>query len=164
MRNGPLRVAKLLDFPPFLFPAYNSINSLFSQLLSLSTMTKKKKHRQQTLADKIRNRKNYLIKVLEEQGLYQKEMAMQVEIAARLYIKIRELEDTMSSAEYAPILNWESREGAVRKSINPVEELYSDYLSRYQQALKALGMNTDSKERKTQKNDGLSDFLDKFNE
>lgn len=124
----------------------------------------KKKHKQQTLADKIRNRKNYLIKVLEEQGLYQKEMAMQVEIAARLYIKIRELETSMSTSDYSPILKWESREGAVRKAVNPVEELYSDYLSRYQQALKALGMNTDSKERKTPKDDGLSNFLDKFNE
>ena len=99
---------------------------------------KKKSHKPQTLADKIRNRKNYLIKVLDAQGLYQKEMAMQVEIAARLYVKIRELESTMSEYGYSPILQWESREGAIRNAINPVEELYSDYLSRYQQALKAL--------------------------
>lgn len=125
---------------------------------------KRKNHKSQTLADKIRNRKNYLIKVLESQGLYQKEMAMQVEIAARLYVKIRELETTMSDRNYSAIMQWESREGSIRSAINPVEELYSDYLSRYQQALKALGMNTDSKERKTQKNDGLSDFLSKFNE
>jgi len=125
---------------------------------------KKKSHKPQTLADKIRNRKNYLIKVLDAQGLYQKEMAMQVEIAARLYVKIRELESTMSEYGYSPILQWESREGAIRNAINPVEELYSDYLSRYQQALKALGMNTDSKERKVPKDDGLSNFLNKFNE
>ncbi len=125
---------------------------------------KKKSHKPQTLADKIRNRKNYLIRVLEDQGLYQKEMAMQVEIAARLYVKIRELESSMSDKNYSPILVWESREGAVRNAVNPLEELYSDYLSRYQQALKALGMNTDSKERKVPKDDGLSNFLNKFNE
>lgn len=54
-----------------------------------------------------------------------------------------------------------SREGNERESINPKEKLYLDLLEQSQKALKALGMNTDSKDRKPG-DDGLSDFMAQF--
>lgn len=124
----------------------------------------KPSHKRQSLASKITSRKSYMIKVMKAANVYRDELAMQVQVAARLYVKIKEFEKEMSKDGYSPVSKWESREGAVRQAVNPLEELYSDYLSRYQQALKALGLNNDSKERKSQGDDPLNSFLDKFRE
>lgn len=130
-------------------------------------MAKKKRKSPQerrTYRQRIASRKIYLTKVLRDAGHYWPELAMQIDIAAKLYVKIEQLEEKMNSEEYTPVMIWESREGAQRSSVNPLEELYSDYLSRYQAALRALGMNTDSKERKTDGADGLKDFMSQFKE
>lgn len=125
---------------------------------------KKRKKTKRTYRQRIASRKIYLTKILKETDKYSPELAMQVDIAAKLYVKVEQLEEAMNSESYAPIMQWESREGAVRLDVNPMEELYSDYLSRYQAALRALGMNTDSKERKSEGGDGLKDFMNQLKE
>lgn len=124
----------------------------------------KRPHTKRTYRQKVVSRKLYLTKVLKDAGRYWPELAMQIDIAAKLYVKIEQLEEKMNSDEYAPVMIWESREGAQRCGVNPLEELYSDYLSRYQVALRALGMNTDSKERKEAGKDGFKDFINQFKE
>ena len=47
------------------------------------------------------------------------------------------------------------------KGDSPKEKLYLDLLTQSQKALRALGMNTDSRERKTD-NDGFADFINQF--
>lgn len=51
-----------------------------------------------------------------------------------------------------------SREGNERKTIDPKEKLYIELLQQGQKALRALGMNTESKERKSD-NDSFNDFM-----
>ena len=54
-----------------------------------------------------------------------------------------------------------SREGNTRESVSPKEKLYLDVSAQAQKALRALGMNVDSKERKTD-NDGFKEFMEEF--
>ena len=56
-----------------------------------------------------------------------------------------------------------SREGDTRYKQNPKFQLFIQVLDRYQDALKALGMNVDSKPVK-KKEKGINDFLESFKE
>lgn len=107
---------------------------------------------------KIKGKKDYITKLLKEEGKYTKELSMQVNLVAQLMVRTDELRDIIFSEKHSPVSIETSREGNDRFSINPVERLYLDYAQRTQRALQALGMNTDSKERKTD-NDGFNDYL-----
>lgn len=112
---------------------------------------------------KVKSRRDYFVRLLKKEGKYTAELSMQVTIAARLTLRIDELEEEMKRPDYSPVNVEISREGNRRLSVNPIEQLYKDYTERCSMALRACGMNFDSKDRKTG-NDGFSDFMAKFND
>lgn len=107
---------------------------------------------------KVKNKKAYIVKLLKEQGKYTSELTYQVEIAAQLLVRA----ETLASAILADGHKAEnveySREGNERKTIDPKERLYLEVLEKGQKALRALGMNTESKERKTD-SDSVNNFF-----
>ena len=82
---------------------------------------------------------------------------IQVEITARLLVRADMLNDEILSEGHKAVNIEYSREGNERATINPKELLYLEVLEKVQKALRALGMNTESKERKTD-NDNFNDF------
>ena len=110
---------------------------------------------------KIKNKKDYIVKLLKEQGKYTAELSMQVNIAAQLLVRADIVAADISADGYK-IVNVEiSREGNNRETLNPKEKLYMDLLQQSQKALRALGMNTDAKERKTD-GDAFNEFIEDF--
>lgn len=110
---------------------------------------------------RIKSKKNYLIKLLKEQGKYTAELSLQINITAQLLVKTETLAAEVLSANHESVRVEISREGNQREIINPKEKLYLDFAQQAQRALRALGMNTDSKERKTD-NDSFGEFLKEF--
>ena len=106
---------------------------------------------------KIKNKKDYIVKLLKVQGKYTTELTYQVEITARLLVRADMLNDEILSEGHKAVNIEYSREGNERATINPKERLYLEVLEKVQKALRALGMNTESKERKTD-NDNFNDF------
>lgn len=104
------------------------------------------------ISTKARNAKQRLVNRLKKQGKYSSMLDPQIEIAANLLARGSILMSQISSSEYSPIHVEYSREGNTRMSVNPMERLYLDVLEQTQKALRALGMNTDSKE--VTKNEG----------
>ena len=82
---------------------------------------------------------------------------IQVEITARLLVRADMLNDEILSEGHKAGNIEYSREGNERATNNPKERLYLEVLEKVQKALRALGMNTESKERKTN-NDNFNDF------
>ena len=109
------------------------------------------------IAMKVKNKKAYIVKLLKEQGKYTAELTYQVEITAQLLVRAEMLGDEILSDGHKVVNVEYSREGNERVTINPKEKLYLEVLEKGQKALRALGMNTESKERKTD-NDGFSEF------
>lgn len=97
---------------------------------------------------KIERKKKYIIKLLKEQGKYTAELSMQADVVAQLLVRTDLLRREIYSAGHKSVNVEISREGNERESINPKERLYLDYLGQSQKALRALGMNTDARERK----------------
>ncbi len=126
-----------------------------------SLEVKKEKNRQ--LNKRINTRKAYIIKLLKDQGKYTVELTYQVKIAAQLLAKTDMLAEEIFSEKHEPINVEFSREGNERESISPKEKLYLDFSQQAQKALRALGMNTDGHERKTNA-DGLNDLLNLIKE
>lgn len=115
----------------------------------------------QEISRRIKGKRDYIVKLLKEEGKYTKELTMQVNLVAQLMVRTDDLRDIIFSGSHSPVTVETSREGNDRYSVNPVERLYLDYAQRTQRALQALGMNTDSKERPTD-NDGFNNFLEQF--
>ncbi len=111
---------------------------------------------------RVRNKKDYIIRLLKKQGKYSPELSLQVGLVAQLLVRIDALAEEIFSDEYATVTVEYSREGNPRELLNPKDRLYLELVKQAQAALKALGMNTDAKERKSA-NDGFSDFLQEFN-
>lgn len=114
-----------------------------------------------SIQKKITAKKTYIVKLLKKQNKYTPELSMQVKIVAQLLVRTEILAEQIYSDGHQPINVETSREGNERKSIDPKEKLYLDLLEQSQKALRALGMNTDSRERKTD-NDGFSEFMEQF--
>lgn len=110
------------------------------------------------IAAKVRNKKAYIVKLLKEQGKYTAELTYQVDITAKLLVRADILGDEIMSDGHRAVNVEYSREGNERKTIDPKEKLYIELLEKGQKALRALGMNTESKERKTD-NDDFNDFM-----
>ena len=102
--------------------------------------------------------KEQITNLLKDEGKYTAELTMQITLTARLMTRTQDLFEEMSSPGYQQVLVEYSREGNRRESVNPKEKLYMDYVRETQRALKALGMNTDSKERKSD-GDDFGDFM-----
>lgn len=112
----------------------------------------------------VKNKKDYLVKLLKKQGKYSPEMSVQAQIAARLLVRCDELEDEIFKASHAAVKTEYSREGNERQVAASSEKLYMTYMTYAQRALRALGMNTDGKEVKANGGDGLDNFLKAFGE
>ncbi len=111
------------------------------------------------IAAKIKSKKAYIVKLLKEQGKYTAELTYQVDITAKLLVRADILGDEILADGHRAINIEYSREGNERVILDPKEKLYLDVLERGQKALRALGMNTESKERKSD-NDTFSDFME----
>lgn len=115
------------------------------------------------ITKRVKNKKDYIVKLLKEQGKYTAELSMQVTITAQLLVRTEILAEEVLAEEHEAVNVEISREGNERKTISPKEKLYLDFVQQSQKALRALGMNTDAKERKTD-NDTFNDFLKEFSE
>lgn len=111
---------------------------------------------------RIRGKKEYIVKLLKKQGKYTAELSMQATITAQLMVRTEILAEEIFSDGHKAINVELSREGHSRESISPKEKLYIDLTTHVQKALRALGMNTDSKDRKTD-NDSFAEFMSEFN-
>lgn len=110
------------------------------------------------IAAKVRSKKAYIVKLLKEQNKYTAELTYQVDITAKLLVRADILGDEIMADGHKAVNVEYSREGNERITIDPKEKLYIELLEKGQKALRALGMNTESKDRKT---DG--DSFDSFN-
>ncbi len=110
------------------------------------------------IAAKVKNKKAYIVKLLKKQGKYTAELTYQVEITAQLLVRADMLGDEILADGHKAVNVEYSREGNERVTINPKEKLYLEVLEKGQRALRALGMNTESKERKTDE-DATSGFF-----
>ena len=99
--------------------------------------------------------------MLKKEGKYTSELTYQVTITAELIVRREVLQEEMCSPDYQQVLVEYSREGNRREQVNPKEKLFLDLTGQVQRALRALGMNTDAKERNNDK-DGFGDFLEQF--
>ena len=112
------------------------------------------------LKRRVSSKKAYIIHLLKKEGKYCSEMSQQVQVAAELLVHAEYLLSLMREPGYRPyVVQKESREGYERLKPHPLEKLYADYLAQAQRALRALGMNTDSKDRKTS-NDSFGEFME----
>lgn len=116
-----------------------------------------------TITKRIKNKKDYIVRLLKQQGKYTAELSMQVTITAQLLVRTEILAEEVLAEEHEAVNVEISREGNERKTISPKEKLYLDFAQQSQKALRALGMNTDAKERKTD-NDTFGEFLKEFSE
>ena len=107
-------------------------------------------------------KKQYIVKLLKKQGKYTSEMALQATITAQLMVRTEILAEEIFSCGHKAVNVEISREGNNRESISPKEKLYLDLTTQTQKALRALGMNTDSKDRKTPESDGLTKLMEEF--
>ena len=110
------------------------------------------------IAAKIKSKKAYIVKLLKKQGKYTAELTYQVDITAKLLVRADILGDEIMADGHQAVNVEYSREGNERKTIDPKEKLYIELLQQGQKALRALGMNTESKERKSD-NDSFNDFM-----
>lgn len=108
---------------------------------------------------RVRYKKEYLTRLLRKEGKYSPEMSQQVLVAAELMVHAEFLAEKMGEPGYSPVVEEKSREGYGRLKPHPLEKLYADYLAQAQAALRALGMNTDSKDRK-QEADSFGEFME----
>lgn len=110
------------------------------------------------IASRVKSKKAYIVKLLKEQGKYTAELTYQVDITAKLLVRADILGDEIMAGGHRAVNVEYSREGNARKTIDPKEKLYIELLEKGQKALRALGMNTESKERKAD-SDEFNDFL-----
>lgn len=110
------------------------------------------------IAAKVKSKKAYIVKLLKKQGKYTAELTYQVDITAKLLVRADMLGDEILADGHQAVNVEYSREGNERKTIDPKEKLYIELLQQGQKALRALGMNTESKERKSD-NDSFNDFM-----
>ena len=122
-----------------------------------------KKSKKSEITSQIERLKEIATSTLKSEGKYTPLYGLQVEVAALLMAKIRLLLNDMSQPGYNAVELEESREGHDRKKVNPCETLLQTYISLVLKALKGLGMNTESKDVKTD-SDTLKDFLTEFSE
>lgn len=110
------------------------------------------------IATRVKNKKAYIVKLLKEQGKYTAELTYQVDITAQLLVRAEMLGDEILADGHKAVNVEYSREGNERVTVNPKEKLYLEVLEKGQKALRALGMNTESKERKTD-SDSVNNFF-----
>lgn len=108
---------------------------------------------------RVKGKKDYIVKLLKKEGKYTAELTVQATITAQLLVKM----EMLLESGYSPINVEISREGNTRESISATETMYQNLLKQTQNALTALGMTTDSKERRGDGKDDLQEFLQDMN-
>ena len=107
---------------------------------------------------RVKNKQRYIVQLLKAQRRYSPELSMQAWLTAQLLVRIEKLAEEIFSEGYSTTLTEYSREGNPRETLNPTDRLYLELVKQAQSALKAMGMNTDAKERRPA-DDGFSDFM-----
>lgn len=113
------------------------------------------------VSTRIESVKKYIIKLLKKENKYTSELSMQVKIAAQLVVRTDMLAAELSKEGHQPVSVHISREGNARELISPKETLYLQFAQRSLTALRGLGMNFDSKERKGD-DDSFGEFMRSF--
>ncbi len=108
--------------------------------------------------------KTGLIRVLKSEGRYSESLRYQIDNVAQLMLRVEELKQEIFSKDHKCVNVETSREGNVRESVSPKERLYLEYLRQMQYALRALGLNMDSKAQKDGGSDGLDEFMKSMKE
>ncbi len=114
------------------------------------------------IVKRVERKKKYLVNLLKKEGKYTSELSMQAGLVAQLLVKTDMLAAEILADTHEAVTVEYSREGNRRESVSAKERLYLDYVSKSQRALRALGMNTDSRERKGDGKDSFDDFLNMF--
>ena len=97
---------------------------------------------------------------MKKEGKYTAELTVQATITAQLLVRM----EMLLESGYSPINVEISREGNTRESVSASETMFQNLLKQTQNALTALGMTTESKERKGDGKDELSEFIQSMNE
>lgn len=118
----------------------------------------------QDFQKKVLAKQKYLVKLLKENGKYTPELSMQAKVVAQLLVRTDALADKLFASGHNAVSVEVSREGNAREKVSELERLYLQYAERSQSALRALGMNVDSKDRKNEGPDNLSEFMKRFSE
>ncbi len=108
--------------------------------------------------------KTGLIRVLKSEGRYSESLRYQIDNVAQLMLRVEELKQEIFAKDHKCVNVETSREGNVRESVSPKERLYLEYLRQMQYALRALGLNMDSKAQKDGGSDGLDEFMKSMKE
>ena len=120
------------------------------------------KEQAKMIANKVKSKKGYIVKLLKQQNKYTAELTYQVDIAAKLLVRADMLSDEILADGHRSVNVEYSREGNKRITVDPKERLYLDVLEKSQKALRALGMNTESKD-KGGGQDYFNDFIQAVN-
>ncbi len=105
--------------------------------------------------------KKRITDLLKEEKKYTPELDLQIEICAKLKVQEETLNKKLMISGYSPTITEYSREGEPRSVVNPVWKVHQDVTDQLQKALRALGMNTESKDRKSD-GDTVGGFLEAF--
>ncbi len=110
---------------------------------------------------KVEAKKNYIVKLLKKEGRYSPSLLEQVEITASLIIQYQEIEESLSMQSF--VITQTSREGDTRAIINPLQQQSLQMVEKVQKALRALGMNLDTKQQNPKGDDPLAELINKVN-
>lgn len=103
--------------------------------------------------------KTGLVRALKSEGKYSDGLKFQIDSVAQLMLRVEMLKQEIFSSDHSSVNVETSREGNVRESVSPKERLYLEYLRQMQYALRALGLNMDSKVQKGAGDDGFDEFM-----
>lgn len=112
-----------------------------------------------SIKKRIKNQKDYIVRLLKQQGKYSPEMSLQAMLTAYLYVRMERLAEEVLDDGHDSVIVELSREGNERRSVNPADKTFLECADKLQRALKALGMNIDAKER----NNDTDGFNELFN-
>lgn len=102
---------------------------------------KKRSEAERVAIKKIKNQKDAIIKTLKDVNKYSKELNYQIDIFSRLYLLFKKITEEVLDDEYSIVYEEKSREGNVRKKIDPLARLPFEQASPLMKLLKGLKMN-----------------------
>ncbi|WP_455659896.1 hypothetical protein [Phocaeicola faecalis] len=102
---------------------------------------KKRSEAERAAIKKIKNQKDAIIKTLKDVNKYSKELNYQIDIFSRLYLLFKKITEEVLDDEYSIVYEEKSREGNVRKKIDPLARLPFEQASPLMKLLKGLKMN-----------------------
>lgn len=102
---------------------------------------KKKSEEQRAVSKKIKNQRDTIIKTLKDVNKYSKELNCQIDIFSRLYLLFKKITEEVLDDGYNIVYEEKSREGHVRKRIDPLARVPFEQASPLMKLLKGLKMN-----------------------